>query len=286
MRKFLLISLILIFAPAISYGANKKMIPAAGDGEKFLPNIFIYSIPDDNSQKSSNNEENIEYVSEDNSEEEIVLQMEEESQTLGATTLKGYAQFVEDASVVHLKDFDNNYVVNLKTPQKIPSSKGLELKSAYKTPVQQYVNVEYAIAPSSIKATEKNGDFSFGASYSNEIDNIAMLEKETGLFTKYEKDRFALSSSFKKSLNTTYAQDYNTISIAPELKFNNYFALKNVLSADITRNRRSSSLVLSVNPFGKQDKERLLLELGAKETIYMDTGFNKTQFSFSTLFKL
>lgn len=79
-----------------------------------------------------------------------------------------------------------------------------------------------------------------------------MLESETGLFTRYEKDKFAVSSSFKKSLNTTYAQDYNTISVTPELKLNNYISLKNKLSADITRNRRSTELIFSLNPFGKK----------------------------------
>ena len=142
------------------------------------------------------------------------------------------------------------------------------------------------IAPKNIKAAEKAGDFTFGATYGNEIDNIAMLETETGLFTKYEKSRFALSSSFKKSLNTTYASDYNTISIAHELKLNNYMSLKNVLSADITRNRRSTKLVFLLNPFGKHDHDRLELELGAKQTVYMDNDFTKTEFSFSTIFKL
>jgi hypothetical protein len=113
-----------------------------------------------------------------------------------------------------------------------------------------------------------------------------MLEEETGLFTKYQKSKFSVSSTFKKSLNTTYAKDYNTISVAPEYKLNDYMSLKNVLSADITRNRRSSKLIFSINPFGSKDKDRLLLEFGAKQTIYLDNDTTKTEFSFSTTFKL
>lgn len=101
----------------------------------------------------------------------------------------------------------------------------------------RYINDEYLISPNSINASSKVGNFTIGAQYNNEVDNIAMLEKETGLFTKYERNRFALTSSVTKSLNTTYAQDYNTISIVPELKINNYMSLKNVISADITRNK-------------------------------------------------
>ena len=131
-----------------------------------------------------------------------------------------------------------------------------------------------------------DGNFTIGALYENEVDNIAMLESETGLFTRYEKDKFAVSSSFKKSLNTTYAQDYNTISVTPELKLNSYISLKNKLTADITRNRRSSELIFSLNPFGKKDTDRMLLEAGAKQTYYADTGENKTQLNFSATFKL
>ena len=140
--------------------------------------------------------------------------------------------------------------------------------------------------PKSVISSSTKGDFTIGALYENEVDNIAMLESETGLFTRYEKDKFAVSSSFKKSLNTTYAQDYNTISVTPELKLNSYISLKNKLSADITRNRRSTELIFSLNPFGKKDRDRMLLEAGAKQTFFMDTGENKTQLNFSATFKL
>ena len=143
---------------------------------------------------------------------------------------------------------------------------------------------EYKITPNSFKASGKTGNFSFGATYEDEVDNIAMLESETGLFTKYEKNRFALSSSFTKSLNTTYAGDYNTISVTPELKLCDYVSLKSKLSADITRNRRSTKLVFSFNPL--KDKDRMQLEVGAKQTVYLDNDFTKTEFSFSTIFKL
>ena len=113
-----------------------------------------------------------------------------------------------------------------------------------------------------------------------------MLETETGLFTKYEKSRFAVSSSVKKSLNTTYAKDYNTISITPEFKLNNYISLQNTFKADITRNRRSSELKFSVNPFGKKDADKLRLEAGAKQTYYVDSGVSKTQLNFQATFKL
>ena len=279
------------------------MIPTTGT-QNALPNIFIYSIPDENYKTSSKEEidaSDNDYITPTQkveSDEEIMLNMKQEISddetdetpddndvTLGATVLKGYAQYVEDSNAIYLKDENDNFVLNIKSPQKISASKGLNLSSTNRN-IQRYTDAEYQIAPNSIKTTDKIGDFTLGALYGNEVDNIAMLETETGLFTKYEKNRFAVSSSVKKSLNTTYAQDYNTISITPELKLNNYISLKSTLKADVTRNRRSSELKFSFNPFGKKDKDKLIFEAGAKQTYFVNSGAVKTQVNFSAIFKL
>lgn len=287
MKRILLTLIILIALPLTAYSANKKMVPKTSDGENLLPNIFIYAIPDDDT--TTFNEELTEYIpneTQSDNEDEITLEYEDNT-IIGATTLKGYAQFIEDDSAIHLKDTDDNYILNIKTPQKITSSNRMNINNNNKVQkqLQTYQEAEYRIAPKTIRSSDKIGDITFGASYGSEVDCIAMLETETGLFTKYEKDKFSLSSTFKKSLNTTYAADYNTISIAPEYRLNNYMSLRNILSADITRNRRSTKFVFSLNPFGK-DKDRMELEFGAKQTIYLDTDFTKTEFSFSTVFKL
>lgn len=289
MKKALLIILSLIIITPTAFGAsNKKMIPNTSDGENLLPNIFIYAMPDDDSKEF---DENLtEYVDPNNKNDSqdddnaITLEDNDDNNiTLGATTLKGYAQFVEDSSAVHLRDDNGNYALNIKTPQRINGTKGLDLAQNNK-PLERHMDSEYKIAPNNFKASSTAGDFTFGATYTNSVDSIAMLETETGLFTKYEKNRFALSSSFTKSLNTTYAGDYNTISFTPELKLCNYLSLKSNLSADITRNRRSTKLAFSFSPF--KDRDRMRLEVGAKQTVYLDNDFTKTEFSFSTIFKL
>ncbi len=298
MKKVWLILFLLTIIQIPVYSANKRMEPTSG-GTGALPNIFIYEIPDDDTQPQTNNNTATKTNTKKNQEQKInnktqTTDTDEEVQlnlndntTLGATTLKGYAQYVEDAEEIYLKDDNDNFVLNIKVPQKISSSQNLDFSSySQAEQISKYTNSEYNIAPKTINTQATKGDFTFGALYGNEIDNIAMLESETGLFTKYEKEKFAVSSSFKKSLNTTYAKDYNTISVTPELKLNSYISLKNKLSADITRNRRSSELIFSLNPFGKKDKDRMLLEAGAKQTYFMDTGENKTQLNFSATFKL
>lgn len=285
MKKALLFIFLLILFQAAAFSAPKKMVPS-NNSDIGLSNVFIYAIPDDNELSNDADFKLEKYVEEkeQSTEEEIVL--DKDNIAIGATVLKGYAQFIEDTNAIYLRDSNNEFVLNIKTPQKISASKGLNLSSYdYKRSPIRYVNDEYLITPKSIKSSSKIGDFTIGAQYNDEIDNIAMLERETGFFARYEKNRFALNSSVTKSLNTTYAQDYNTLSIEPELKINNYISLKNKFSADVTRNRRSSKLVFSINPFGKND-DRVRFELGAKQTYNMETEATSTQFSFSTQFKL
>ena len=290
MRKVLLILLLLMVIQTPVFSASKKMVPATGTDNP-LPNIFIYSIPDDDTKDTDPVPEDIQYVEDktpdENEEDAVILDMQQEdAPVLGATVLKGYAQYVEDTGTIHLKDDEDNFVLNIKKPQKISATKGLNLSSIPEKQAARYKDSEYHIEPNSIKTTDKIGNFSLGALYGNEVDGIAMLEKETGLFTKYEKEHFTLSSTYKKNLNTTYNQFYDTVSITPELKLNSYLSLKNTLKADITRNRRSSELTFSLNPFGKNDTDRMLLEVGAKQTVYMDNDFTKTELNFSTIFKL
>ena len=141
MKKALLILLLLMVFQLPSSCANKKMIPATGSSgtQEALPNIFIYSIPDDNTTTSSEDTDATEetYVndtqtsSNEISEDEVILNMKQETDetetsdnsdnniALGATVLKGYAQYVEDSNSIYLKDDNNNFVLNLKNPQKI-----------------------------------------------------------------------------------------------------------------------------------------------------------------------
>lgn len=279
MKKVLVSFFFLLLVQPANFCAPKKMIPDPSGGDLKLQNIFIYAIPDDNMPVEENDEK----------DEPVYIEAKEiplnDDTVLKASTLKGYTQYIEDSNVIHLKDTDDEFVLNIKTPQKI-SSNSLNFGVPTANPVLKYTNEEYQIAPKSINASSKIGNFTLGAQYNNEIDNNAMLETETGLFTRYERNKFALSSSITKSLNTTFSQDYNTISIIPELKLNKYMSLKNILSADVTRNRRSSKLVFVLNPLGRKNSDRMQFEFGAKQTYNVETESTSTQFSFSTRFKL
>ena len=85
---------------------------------------------------------------------------------------------------------------------------------------------------------------------------------------------------------TTAQIQTDNVSVTPEFKFNNYISIKDVLSKDMTRNRRSSELIFSINPLGAKDKDRMRLNFGAKQTYDENTGNTWSQLNFTTNFKL
>ena len=229
----------------------------AEESDVKLPNIFIYSMPDNKEEIPDDfAPEELEYVSPQPVEDEELFADEEIPLFTSVEQVndKGYDEFVEDANAIFLKDEGDNYVVNLRVPQKITSNHSLKLENKIHNErllnLSKYSKEEYNISGKSVNSIYKNGGFSIGTTYDSSIDKISMLENSTKLFTRYERERFALSSAYEKTMNTTIGRLYDTFYLAPEFKLNNYFSIREVLSADITRNRKSSELIFSVSPYG------------------------------------
>ena len=129
------------------------------------------------------------------------------------------------------------------------------------------------------------GGFSAGTMFNQAIDT-AELEQSTGVFSRYDTERFGLYTAFSKTLNSTNSNYNDNFYFSPELKLNQYFTIKEILSTDITRNRKKAEFVVSINPFGKRDIDRLRLEFGANATFDENNALLKNQFKFSTNFKL
>lgn len=286
----------------------------SADTDIKLPKIFIYSIPED--ETNSNTVDPLEsdapesdYVNELPEEEnfaenlpdadtssitdEINLVPDKENEPeeiVNATTLKGYAEYIEDSDAIYLRDSEGQFVLNLKVPQKITSGRQLDLANRAglirKKQISKYIKEEHTVADSNIESISKAGNFLFGTAYGQEVDNISMLENSTSLFSRYEREKFSLGSKFEKTMNTTIGTYSDVLSFEPEYKLNNYISVKEVLKANFTKNRRSSELVLSISPMGRQQGDRLRLEFGAKYTINQDNSLYGTQLNFSTKFKL
>ena len=203
--------------------------------------------------------------------------------------LHGYAEYFDDEkNAVALDLPENEYLVlHIKKPIVIEGKYFGYLQpspSLFDNTYSKYNGTEYSIAPVSGSTEKKVGGFSAGATYSQGID-YGELEQSSGIFTKYQYKRFAISTSYAKTVNTTNNNYNDNFYVIPELRLNQYFTIKNILSADTVKKRKKAEVVLSVNPFGRRDYDRLRIELGASETYDEINNVFKNQLKFSTMYK-
>lgn len=203
--------------------------------------------------------------------------------------LHGYAEYFDDEeNAVALDLTPNEYLVlNIKKPVAVEGKYFGYLQyspSLFNQNYSKYNGSEYSISPVSGSASKQVGGFSAGATYSQGID-YGELEQSSGIFTKYQYKRFAISTSYAKTINTTNNNYNDNFYIIPELRLSQYFTIKNILSADTVKKRKKAEVILSVNPFGKKDYDRLRIEFGASETYDEINNVFKNQLKFSTMYK-
>lgn len=287
MKRCILLTVLVVMCGILPVNCEQAVKEASQNVE--LPNIFIWAIPDDTPQQPADDkkskkgkEEPVEPISDENTEAEEPI-------VLNATTLKGYAEYIEGADDILYMDNYQKLSLNIKSPEKISSKNLMDGKTQYSGSnynlISKFKSDEYSISPDNRNFMLQEGNWTYGTSFGSEI-STSQLEKTTGLFTKYENKYFSLSSNYKKNNMTTAQIQTDNFSITPELKFNNYISIKDVLSKDMTRNRRSSELIFSINPLGAKDMDRMRFDFGAKQTYDENTGNTWSQLNFTTNFKL
>lgn len=293
MRRFALYIILSFLLCLPCYSLNAKITE---NGDK---TIFVYHLPEEENSQEEANEEVEDIVSDDvtadtSGEIDIYDADNYEISDMYNAVLQGYAEYndIDEADGVILEDF-NILSLNIKQPIRVGTKKYTTL-----TPTQslfasdkfsKYTGTEYSIAPISTKKSRtldsSYGKFSAGALYNQGIDT-GELEQSSGVFSKYKYKRFSVTTSYLKTVNSTNNTYNDNFYIAPEFELNQYLSLKEILSADTVKRRKKAELVLSVNPFGNKDIDRLRLELGASQTYDDENNLFKSQFKFSTNFKL
>lgn len=298
----------------------------SGKAENGSSNVFIYHIPDDdsttNSSSEADSEKKVEEVSktdsseskqdivsddvtadtsgenvEDTDDDEITLdesgngepEIEDyQISDMYSDVLQGYASYDEDSEgdTISLEDtLDVYQAIKLKSPAKVGTKKYYADAHTPSTLYSSLNTAEYSITPVSGTSYAKKNGFSAGTMFNQGID-YAELEQTTGVFSRYESKYFAISTAYAKTVNTTNNNYNDNFYLAPELIINQYFSLKEVLSTDIAKNRKKIETILSINPFGNKDSDRLRFELGTSATYDDTNALMKSQFKFSTKFKL
>lgn len=284
-------------------------IPASAEdvinADTKLPNIFIWALPEDVVTQKQESKKEQKQKKKDEKEaaleqpiSDITIESEDGAQdveeeiplVLNATTLKGYAEYVEDSEDIYLLNDSKKFVLKLKTPETFKSQKIVDGGKIVPNREEIYAmskfkGEEYSISPTSRNVMASEGNWSLGTTYSSGI-STSQLENSTSLFTRYDRKHFAISSAYAKNNMMTRGLTTDSFYVIPEFKLNNIFAIQEVLSADLTRNRRSSELVFSVNPLGNKGIDRMKLEVGAKQTFDAENGNTSSQLRFSTKFKL
>lgn len=290
-----------------------SLLPVNAESNSIMQNneqtksmLFVYHIPDTEYENDSafgvekeaagKNDITTDDITADTSkpaqetpqEEEID---EEELNSLYSDVLQGYAEYYEGEDDAVTLDFSNNQLakLNIKRPEAVESAKYTDLASPslnLQNKYSKYNAPEYSISPVSKKNYKQFGKFKTGAVYGQEI-YYAELEQSTGVFSSYDfTKKFSVSTSYMKTVNSTN-NDYNdNFFFSPSYKINQYFTIRESLSADISKERQKAAVYLSINPFGDKDRDRLMFEFGASQTHYNDGRPAKNQFSIMTNFKL
>ncbi len=277
MREIVLILLTLLLFTPSAHARSKNP-----DG--YIPNVFIYEIPDEEDEAKP-------------VENEIGNTDLKTNTTVKPTVLKTEIQYFDNLDVVSLDKTVNSKKINISQPQKLAATslkdynKKLEANKAARVS-NKVVQAAYRgeeeswIAANNKGVEEKYGNFTFGTDYSSEVSCLSSLEYSSGLFTKYQKKNFSLKTKVFKDQVATYGLTTNNVSIAPELRLNKALAIKNVLKADLTRQRKTAQLILLLTPFAYQGNDRFNVELGAGQTYDDTNSLMRTKFEFSTKLEL
>ena len=271
-----------------AYGAYNEDLPenmqVEDEPAPILPNIFIWQIPDEDIEPvdTTLDEPENETANENGPTEEELYYANYDN-----VPLKGYLDFIEDTNAISLKKPDKEMVLNLSIPQKLTESKLSDKDKIPQTTFAKHVyskssdNIQYNIAPFDDSHEITHNGFSLGTSYNESIDT-SDLGFTTSLYSKYENKYFALKTSYDKNAGVAYSDVIDKFSFAPEIKLSRYVSIKDVITSDITRNRKKNEVILSIKPTAD---DRVRFEFGAGQTYDSNNELMRTQVKFSTQYK-
>lgn len=278
--------------------------------------VFVYHIPDEDEGQETTPAQNqgeepvitsddvtadtsinFEETNSEETDDEIVDEEDEnidgqyEMGDMYTDVLKGYAEYnEEEANTITLDDSPDELLkLDITKPAKVAKNDYTSLKSSslkfYDNQYSKYTGSEYNIAPKSSTNYRTYKGFSAGTTYDQCID-YAEFEQSSGVFSRYEYKNWAIRTAYSKTVNSTNNNYNDNFYFSPEWKVNQFFSLREVFSADVAKHRKKAEIVLSINPFGNKDTDRMRLEFGASQSYSNTNEILRSQLKFSTNFKL
>lgn len=252
----------------------------AQEDDMVLPNIFIYSPPPPTGDEVKLNDSDTVKV---NDSENPYHNVRYDDSSVARYELETEGEDVVTLRDVHSKSLN----INDPSSTKVFQLNAQKTRNLIPTSVMpsMYMPEEYRISPLNRNQVETAGNFSFGTLYSSGIDT-SQLEYNAGLFTRYEREKFAISTAYQKNQGTAYGLTTDNFYFSPEFKLNNSISISSIIKTDTTRNRKSNEFVLKIKPFAYKGNDRVNLEFGAGQTYDENNALFKTQFRFNTSIQL
>lgn len=268
--------------------------------------VFVYHIPDsepevepveepiedivsdDITADTSPEAQNLENVLADSEIEENDYDIDD----MYTDVLKGYASYnegEEDTITLNTEIEGLIPLIQIRQPEKIGVVNYTQLKTTptkfYDISTSRFYMPEYNISPVSVSESGQIGHFKIGTTY-NQYLSSGDLEQTSGIYSKYQYKNFAIKTSYLKTLTTMDSSESDNFYFSTEFKVNQYLTLVQNFSTNPIKKTNKAEFVISVNPFGKKDDDRMRFDFGVSQTHYGLTDTFRGQFRFATNFKL
>lgn len=191
-----------------------------------------------------------------------------------------------DEDAIFLKD-NQTFSINTKRKDtKKLNNIDLQQKKDFRISPQnvyQYTDQNpYSTKSTSFSKEKKYGNFTLGTKYDSSFAPDTYSQTNT-LFTKYQKNKFSLNTSYSNNALTSFAQqNKGTFAFSPEYKLNNHVSLQSVYSTNFLDKNRKNEFIFSLKPF-KDD--RMNFNVGASQIYSENSAPTRSQLNFSTKFK-
>ena len=142
----------------------------------------------------------------------------------------------------------------------------------------------YTKKTTSYKKEKKFKKMDVGAKYDTSFTPDSASQTRT-LYTKYNmNEKMSVGASYKnETLGPMSNQMKGTMSVTPEYRLNQHFAVQNSFSKNLSNQSTKEEVSLKLNPF--KDKERMDLNIGAGQVQYDNGSPSSSQINFGTNFR-
>lgn len=150
-----------------------------------------------------------------------------------------------------------------------------------RTVAKRHTIDEYTIDEFFADFSQKVGNFTYGTSYSADIDT-GEFEYNSKIYARYDNKYVGFQAAYGKDRYTTSGIQRDFVYLAPELKLGKGFVLKDDVRISVSGVNKKNEVVLKYTP---PKCDRFDVEVGVGQVLYRD-GYKKNVLRFGTTLRL